>query len=324
MSIHHKQGGKNVKTIDLHCDTMLRIVDRGNEIGLRSNDLNVDIEKLNAGNVVAQFFALFIDLAKTDNPLQYCLTMLDRFHQELAENQTYIRLATSYSELCRNEAEGKISAFLTIEEGGALKGSLANLRNFYRLGVRLITLTWNYPNEIGFPNAIEDCRAKGLTEFGREVVAEMNRLGMLIDVSHLSDQGFYDVASLSKQPFVASHSNARAITGHPRNLTDDMIRILAERGGVTGLTFAKQFLGDKDISLVEDMVLHVKHLHQVGGIDVIALGTDFDGTKPKLEVANSGEMSKLWRGLAEAGFSESEIEKMRYGNAVRVIREVMG
>jgi membrane dipeptidase len=303
---------------------MSKLVELGPTTLLRENDLNVDIGKLQAGNFAAQFFALFIDMAKTENPLEYCLRMLDRFHLELAANQDNIRLATNQAELLKNQSEGKISAFLTIEEGGALKGSLSNLRNFYRLGVRLLTLTWNYPNELGFPNALADCRGKGLTEFGREVVAEMNRLGMLVDVSHLSDQGFYDVAATSRHPFVASHSNARAITGHTRNLTDDMIRLLAEKGGVTGLTFARSFLAEPPNCRVEDMVRHVKHIYQVGGIDVIAIGSDFDGTKPPLEVADSSEIGKLITGLAQAGFSDAELEQICYGNAMRVIRQVLG
>ena len=310
--------------IDLHCDTMSKLAERGRTSLLRENDLNVDIAKLQAGNFAAQFFALFVDMAKTSNPLEYCLQMVDRFHLELADNRQSIRLATNQAELVANQAEGKISAFLTIEEGGVLKGELANLRNFHRLGVRLLTLTWNYPNEIGFPNALPECRDKGLTEFGREVVAEMNRLGMLVDVSHLSDQGFFDVAETSVRPFVASHSNARKITGHARNLTDEMIRVLAEKGGVTGLTFARSFLADPPRSHVEDIVRHAKHIRQVGGIDVIAIGSDFDGTKPPLEVADSSQIGKLTEGLSAAGFSSGEIEKICYGNAVRLIREVLG
>ena len=310
--------------IDLHCDTMSKLAERGRTSLLRENDLNVDIAKLQAGNFAAQFFALFVDMAKTSNPLEYCLQMVDRFHPELADNRQSIRLATNQAELVANQAEGKISAFLTIEEGGVLKGELANLRNFHRLGVRLLTLTWNYPNEIGSPNALPECRDKGLTEFGREVVAEMNRLGMLVDVSHLSDQGFFDVAETSVRPFVASHSNARKITGHARNLTDEMIRVLAEKGGVTGLTFARSFLADPPRSHVEDIVRHAKHIRQVGGIDVIAIGSDFDGTKPPLEVADSSQIGKLTEGLSAAGFSSGEIEKICYGNAARLIREVLG
>ena len=313
-----------MNAIDLHCDTMSKLVELGPTTLLRDNDLNVDIGKLQAGNFAAQFFALFVDMAKTSNPLEYCLQMVDRFHLELADNRQSIRLATNQAELVANQAEGKISAFLTIEEGGVLKGELANLRNFHRLGVRLLTLTWNYPNEIGFPNALPECRDKGLTEFGREVVAEMNRLGMLVDVSHLSDQGFFDVAETSVRPFVASHSNARMITGHARNLTDEMIRVLAEKGGVTGLTFARSFLADPPRSHVEDIVRHAKHIRQVGGIDVIAIGSDFDGTKPPLEVADSSQIGKLTEGLSAAGFSSGEIEKICYGNAARLIREVLG
>jgi membrane dipeptidase len=313
-----------MKLIDFHCDTILKLVRAGDEAGLWENDFSVDIQKLRRGNSLAQFFALYVDQEETDCPLETCLAMLDRFYVELAKNQGHIGLATSYQDLVDNERAGKISAFLTIEEGGVLKGKLSNLRNFYRLGVRLITLTWNYPNEIGFPNAREDCRDKGLTEFGREVVREMNRLGMMIDVSHLSDQGFYDVAELSAKPFVASHSNARSVTGHPRNLTDAMIRILADKGGVAGINFAKQFLGDSDMSLIEDMVRHIQHIRKIGGIDVLAIGTDFDGIKPKQEIADSGEMEKLAHALAKHGFSEREIEKIFCLNAMRVIRDTVG
>ena len=245
-----------------------------------------DLEKLRKGNALAQFFALYIDLMDKRDPLEMCLEMLDRFYQEIESNQEDIALARNYNELISNQQQGKISAFLTIEEGGALKGELQNLRNFYRLGVRLITLTWNFPNEIGFPNLNLEFSHRGLTPFGRELVDEMNRLGMLVDVSHLSDQGFEDVAQISSQPFVASHSNARTIRNHTRNLTDDMIKTLANRGGVMGINFAGMFLGNSDLSRVEDMVRHINHIKKVGGIDVISLGSDFDGISPPLEIEN--------------------------------------
>ena len=215
-----------------------------------------------------------------------------------------------------------MSAFLTIEEGGVIKGKLENLRNFYRLGVRLMTLTWNYPNEIGYPNFDWKYQEQGLTAFGKEVVAEMNRLGMIIDVSHLSDQGFYDVASLSQQPFIASHSNSRAMTNHPRNLTDDMIRILAEKGGVIGLNFAASFLGSSETSQIEDMIRHAKQIYQVGGIEVLAIGTDFDGTAPNLDIMHAGQMKHLRDALAKNGFTASELDKIWYQNSGRLIKEV--
>lgn len=309
--------------IDLHCDTIMCLMDSKPPAGLYRNSLSVDIEKLRAAKAQAQFFAMFIDLQKDGDPLIRALQMIDRFYQELEQNRQYIAVARDYAELRQNQQAGKLSAFLTIEEGGALNGDLVNLRNFYRLGVRLITLTWNYPNELGYPNCLPECSDRGLTAFGREVVAEMNRLGMLIDVSHLSRQGFYDVAELTRQPFVASHSNAWAVTRHHRNVTDGMIRLLAEKGGVMGLNFEKSFLGEAPLSRVADMVAHIRHIWQVGGSEVIALGSDFDGISRELELSNSSEMNKLTDALAQNGFSQDDIEKICWKNALRVIKSVL-
>ncbi|KXG74902.1 dipeptidase [Thermotalea metallivorans] len=312
-----------MRIIDLHCDTILRLMEDKKNLSLRKNDFQVDIEKLKKVNAMAQFFALYVDLGKETDPMESCLQMMDKFYTELDENQDVMALARNYDELLANDRAGKISAFLTIEEGGVLKGQIDHLRNLYRLGIRLITLTWNYPNEIGYPNAIETYRGKGLTPFGEEVVFEMNRLGMVIDVSHLSDQGFYDVARLSTKPFVASHSNARAVMHHTRNLTDDMIRILADKGGVMGINFQKFFLGEDPISKVENMVQHIRHMKNTGGIEVIAIGTDFDGVSPGLEIEHIGEIGKLIDALKKSGFTHDEIEKICYKNTLRVIREVM-
>jgi len=308
--------------IDLHCDTISVLLKQDKAGELRKNSLCVDIEKLRQGGSLAQFFALYVNKEKVENPFEYAMLMLDKFYQELAANSSEIAIARTYHEMMANMAEGKISAFLTIEEGGVIKGKLENLRNFYRLGVRLMTLTWNYPNEIGYPNFDWEYQDQGLTAFGKEVVAEMNRLGIIIDVSHLSDQGFHDVASLSSQPFIASHSNSRAKTNHPRNLTDDMIRILAEKGGVIGLNFAASFLGSSETSKIEDMIRHAKYIYQVGGSDVLAIGTDFDGTAPNFEIVHAGQINYLRDALAKNGFTASEIDKIWYKNSGRIIKEV--
>ena len=149
----------------------------------------------------------------------------------------------------------------------------------------------------------------------------MNRLGMLIDVSHLSDKGFYDVARLSQKPFVASHSNARAVEGHSRNLTDEMLVVLAEKGGVTGLNLEPIFLGGG--GTLEAMTKHISHMRNVAGIDVIAIGTDFDGTSPLTAIKNAGEMGLLCNALEKAGFSSGDIEKVMYRNTERVMRKVL-
>jgi membrane dipeptidase len=312
-----------MQIIDLHCDTISCFMEACEHTSLRRNNLSVDIDKLQAGQALAQFFALYVNKEKHHDPFEHCLLMLDRFYQELAQNTDVIQLACSYSDLCDAMTQKKIAAFLTIEEGGVLKGKIEYLRIVHRLGVRLITLTWNYPNEIGFPNCEENYCHRGLTEFGQEVVQEMNRLGMIIDVSHLSDQGFYDVARLSAKPFTASHSNARSMTNHPRNLTDDMIKTLANKGGVMGLNFANRFLGVSPTSQIGDMVRHLNHIRNVGGADVLAMGTDFDGIERQLEIETIGEIGKLTDALQKAHWSNEDIEKLFYKNALRFIQEVL-
>lgn len=311
-----------MKVIDFHCDTISKIIDNINNSNLKANKFSVDIEKLKKGDNLAQFFALFINSKLVKDPLNYCLSMLDRFYVELGKNKEIIEIAKSYDDLMNNRNNNKLSAFLTIEGGEALKGNIYNIRNFYRLGVRLITLTWNYPNEIGFPNCGKEYMNKGLTSFGYEAVQELNRLHMLIDVSHLSDKGFYDVLKLSKRPFVASHSNSRFITDHPRNLTDDMIKQLSNIGGVMGINFYNKFLGKSTISKIEDMIAHIKHIKKIGGIDVIALGSDFDGIDCQVEIRDTSEMYKLENVLRKNGFSQNDIEKIFYKNMLRIIKDI--
>lgn len=310
-----------MKLIDLHCDTILRFVDSEGKIKLEKSDLCIDVQKLRKAGSFAQFFAIYVDLDKYKEPLDRCLDMIDCFYNEIAENSKYIAFAGSISDMEKNSAAGRISAFLTIEEGGVIEGKLQNLRNLYRLGVRLITLTWNYPNCIGYPNFGWTHKDKGLTPFGEDVVSEMNRLGMIIDVSHLSDKGFYDVARLSTKPFVATHSNARAVEGHTRNLTDEMLVVLAEKGGVTGINFEPTFLGRE--GTLEVMINHINHMRNVAGIDVVAIGTDFDGTYNLTAIKNIGEMGLLCDALKKSGFSTGDIEKILYRNAERVIRDVL-
>lgn len=310
-----------MRLIDLHCDTILGIVDTKGAVELRKNELCIDVQRLKQANSLAQFFAMYIDLELDKEPLKRCLEMIDCFNQEIKKNSEDLAFAQSLSDLRNNEQKEKISAFLTVEEGGVLEDKLENLSKLHQLGVRLITLVWNYPNCIGFPNHEWKYKDHGLTAFGEQVVTDMNRLGMIIDVSHLSDQGFYDVAKLSNAPFVASHSNARAVELHSRNLSDDMLKLLANKGGVTGINFEPTFLGDG--GTVERMVAHIKHIRKVAGVETIAIGTDFDGTSPLQAIKHVAEMEKLVVGLTHEGFTVDEIEKIMYKNTERVIGAVL-
>lgn len=222
------------------------------------------------------------------------------------------------------------------------QGELSFLRDFYRLGVRMMTLTWNHQNELGYPNRMvkqeEGCWNRpprcipdtehGLTEKGIEFVREMERIGMIIDISHLNDAGIWDVFHYTKKPFVASHSNARALAHHPRNLTDEMIRALAERGGVAGINYYAPFLKDADKKmplqgLCSDMVAHMKHMKQIGGIGCIGLGSDFDGINTATEMKDCSGMQFLADEMSREGFTTGEIEAVFHDNVLRVYRELL-
>lgn len=311
-----------VKLIDLHCDTVMKLMEDPKR-RLLANDCAIDLKKLDEAHSMAQVFALFVDMGEVNSPLKAGLDMLDHFWMELEQNQDQIKLATNGHDLRQNELAGKKSAMLAIEEGGVLEGYIGNLHSFYRQGVRFVTLTWNYPNELGFPHGKEHY-GKGLTKCGLDMVAEMNRIGMLADSSHLSDAGFWDLIEHSKTPFMATHSNCRAIRDHSRNLTDEQIKALGEKGGVMGINVVKNFLIEgEDVGRLEAMVANVKHAHQIGGIDVVAIGTDFDGTSTNSEFQTIGDVQKLEKRLREEGYTGEQLEKIFWKNALRVMDEVL-
>lgn len=312
-----------MKFVDLHCDTIDRLLEVSEDNKLVKNNHTIDLSKLKKGNCLAQTFALYIDIADHKSPYSRCMEMANKFHEEIKMNNDVIRLATNYNEIIKNEQDNKMTALLAIEEGAVLEGKIDNLQKFYDLGVRMITLTWNHENEIGYPHNKPEFNQKGLKNFGVDVIHKMNDLGILVDVSHLSDAGFYDVAKLSKKPFIATHSNSRTVKNHSRNLTDDMIKVLANSGGVTGINFCSAFLGDTNEGRIDDMIRHIKHIRNTGGIDVISLGSDFDGIDCPVEIADASEMGKLALRLEKEGFKTDEIEKIYYKNALRVIKEVL-
>ena len=310
-----------MRYVDLHCDTAGRMLYENQ--GLKRNKFSVDIEKMNKGGALAQVFAFFINAGEVKDLYLEFEIMYKNLIKEFEKNKKYIEIVRNINELNQVEKQGKIGAFLSIEEGDVLEGKIENIKKVYDKGVRIITLTWNYKNKIGYPNYNYLYKDKGLEELGFDMVFEMERLGIIPDASHLSDAGFYDLVRKCNKPFIASHSNSRGITNHPRNLTDDMIKLLADKGGVMGLNFCSDFLGKNKISSIEDMVSHIKHIKNVGGIDVISLGSDFDGIENKVEIQDCSEMNKLAEILNKEGFSYDEIEKIYYKNALRVFLEVL-
>lgn len=320
-----------MKVVDMHCDTISALWHQrreGKNPSLRENELHIDLGKLQKGDYLLQNFAMFVFLGREPDPLQNVLELIDEYERQLRENQDLIAPVLRYDDIEKNAKAGKISALLTLEEGAVLKGDPAVLRTLYRLGARMATLTWNFENELGFPgispkNEPLVGEGYGLKPAGIEIVREMNELGMIVDVSHLGDQGFWDVVRYCEGPFVASHSNARKICGHNRNLTDEMIKALADKGGVMGINFCGDFLNPNGESRVENMVRHIRHIRDVGGIGCIGLGTDYDGIDGELELYDASQMPKLAEGLERAGFSAAEIEAIFYGNVLRVYKDVL-
>ena len=336
-----------MKAIDMHCDTIGHLYGKEKRENIKATfyDANshINLDKLAAGDYMLQNFALFVFLGMSPDPYKEAMEMADLYDRLMDENTDRIARVLKYEDIEKNAAAGKISAMLTIEEGGVIQGSYEKLQEFYDRGVRMMTLTWNFINEIGWPNTAmprtQEERAafkptglpqtqNGLTDFGKELVGRMEDMGMIVDVSHLGDAGFYDVYENTKKPFVASHSNARTVCGHIRNLTDDMLRKFGERGCVTGLNYCPDFMknvprGTMPETIIDVVVEHAKHIVNVGGIDILGLGSDFDGIGPHPELAGPQHMPAVEEALRKAGFTESQLEKIFYKNVLRVYKEVL-
>lgn len=327
-----------MKIVDMHCDTVSVLLEKrraGEQACLRENTGHLDLQRMWKSRYLLQNFALYVNTSRCADPWEEVCALHEVYRLEIAANADMIAPVLTYGDIERNETAGKMSAMLTVEEGAVCKGELTKLHRLYEMGVRMLTLTWNFPNELGYPHCKD---LGGLTECGREFVAEMQRIGMIVDVSHLSDAGFADVLECTQKPFVASHSNARSICGHSRNLTDDMIRKLAERGGCMGLNFYVDFLelpksgkaavasiggeSEKEASVLvgglEAMVRHARHIVNIGGMDVLGLGSDFDGIDTNEALPGVQSMVLLWNALHKAGFTEGQLDKFFCRNVLRV------
>lgn len=325
-----------MKIADMHCDTIRKIHYSEGMHNLYDNNLHLDLIRMEKENYCLQNFALFIDLSETAEPCQEALEMLETFSSELSLNRDRVRQMFSSADLSECIASDLIVAVLAVEEGGTLEGKIENLPLFYDKGVRMMNLTWNYKNEIGSPNlcwkqaGVPDFgkrNEEGLSSFGMDVIAEMERLGMIIDVSHLSDGGFWDIVHNTHRPFAASHSNAASICGVSRNLTDDMIRAVAERGGIIGLNFCENFIqfpgSTYTEKMLETMLRHMRHIIQTGGAEVLGLGSDFDGIPGNRDITNAGDMRKLVSAMEQAEFTPDEIEKICWKNVLRFYKDTL-
>jgi membrane dipeptidase len=323
--------------IDTHNDIPSFTI-QGADIG-NSPKNHTDIQRLREGGVGAVFFSVYVAATYVmgNHSANRTLQMIDTVYQDIVNRYPdTFQLALSASDIERAQRKHKIAALLGIEGGHAIEDSPRLLRDYYRLGVRYMTLThWNTNNwadSSGDTDNPDVAHHNGLTPLGKEIVHEMNRLGMMVDISHTADKTFYDALETSQAPIIASHSSCRAVTNVPRNMTDDMIRALAKKGAVMQINFNCGFVSQKSADAPEnapvratlaDVVAHIDHARQVGGIDVVGIGSDFDGiTCAPERLDDVSKFPNLTRALLEKGYSSSDIKKIYGGNMLRVMRQV--
>ena len=315
--------------VDTHCDTLMQFLSQphgmppARSLGEKSDRGHIDLPRMIEGGVTCQTFAVYTGRrAFVPEATQVALQMVDKFYSEIEANDGIVAV-TSHDEIVEAKKKGLVCGLLALEGAEPLMGEIALLRVFYRLGVRMLSFAWNYRTP--FADGLGAKRAESkLPELGVQALEEMERLGMVFDVSHLADTVFWDVADVMKGPFIASHSNCRDLCDHPRNLTDDMIRALTDHGGVMGMNFAPAFV-DKDKAKVEKMVDHVDHIVNLVGPDHVGLGSDFDGIGSTPEgLEDVSKMPNMTRVMVRRGYSDEDVLKILGGNHLRVFKQIIG
>lgn len=335
---------RNALVIDSHNDAIVNHIRRGN-LGFSGNPptdgdrrngtvayfrgrldrqaleapVQIDFVKMREGGLDAAFFAVDVTLA-LKNHLTYALDAVGFFDSELAAHGAEVVLAKSAGDIVRAKQEGKLAVVLAIENSDGVEGSVNVLRMLHRIGVRSIGLTHDVSSLAADGNAEARSRG-GLTRFGVRLVEEMNGLGMLVDVSHVSEAGFWDVMDVARKPVIASHSNCKALCDHPRNLSNEQIRALAKNGGTMGVTFVPRFV-DSTRPTLPRLLDHVDHAVQLAGVEHVGIGSDFDGGGTLLDDATS--FPRITEGLLARGFSAVDVRKILGENHLRVLSEAIG
>jgi membrane dipeptidase len=355
--------------IDTHNDITSAITDRGFDMGVKdaSGGTQTDIPRMKEGGLDADFFAIYVaaSYARNGGSARRALDMIDGVYEQARRHPESLEMAFTSDDIRRIHKSGKIASLMGIEGGHAIEDSLSALRQFYRLGVRYMTLTHtntnNWADSSGDVNNPNVKHHNGLTDFGREVVREMNRLGMMVDISHVSDKTFWDAVETSQAPVIASHSSARALTDVPRNMTDDMLKAVAKKGGVVMVNFGKGFVNTKHVKpspetqakmdeirnqysgdlrtmreklrelqgppprVPLDMLIeHFVHIAKVAGVDHVGIGSDFDGVGGQLPegMEDISKLPEITYELLKRGYSDADVKKVLGENFLRTMAEV--
>lgn len=314
----------NLWIADGHCDSIGEYLAGKRSLREPQSFGHWDLSRAHDAHLGLQFLALYIE--SEYKPLQAAwrgLELLEAAHKFIDANPDDVFLIQSKEDILKLGKSDRIGLLINVEGGEILSESLFMLDLIYRMGVRSIGLTWNQRNAIA--NGVgEGSDSGGLSQFGFKVIDRMNQLGMIIDVSHLNTAGFWDVIQHSGSPIIASHSCAAALCGHPRNLTDEQLRALAENKGLVGINFCQDFLCDNGKASIDDVVRHICHIAEIAGVDTVGFGSDYDGIESTpVGLENVGKYPDLIEKLSQSGFNRIELEKICHGNFARCLMDVL-
>lgn len=305
-----------MRYFDLHCDTIAACMLHNK--ALYDNDLHVSIRKAEKIDWYVECFAAFVpDSVRGEAAFAYFMDISRKFQEEVERNQATVSVLVKHGDLSGNRPDtAPINAIFTVENGAALGGDLKNLDVMAKLGVKMITLTWNGENELGTGVLAE--AKHGITDFGITALKEMERRDIVADVSHASERLFYDVCGYAGRPFVASHSNAKSICRNKRNLTDEQFAMIRDRRGLVGLNFYKAFLCDREEkACMTDILRHAEHFLSLGGENVLAMGSDFDGADMPLDMKGIGSIPELYELFLRHNYSETLLDQLFFSNAYK-------
>ncbi|MBR5194377.1 MAG: membrane dipeptidase, partial [Bacteroidaceae bacterium] len=314
-----------ILTLDSHCDTPM-FFDQQIDFASRDPKILVDLYKMTEGKLDATIMVAYLkQLELTDEALLAATAKADRILNEIeamvAKSCSYVDIAYTPADLYRLKAEGKKAIMLGIENGYAIGNDISNIERFRNRGVVYMTLCHNGNNQL-CGSARFNNEGMGVNAFGEQVIKEMNRVGMMVDISHAGEQTFYDALNISSKPIVASHSSARALCNHPRNLTDAQLKALADKGGVAQVTLYSGFLKEQGMATIQDAIDHLNHMVNIMGIEHVGIGTDFDGDGGITGCASASELINFTRCLLKERYSEADIRRIWGGNFLRVMEEV--
>jgi membrane dipeptidase len=314
---------KNI-IIDSHCDTALKLLS-GSDINSNSNQFTLNNALIYDKYI--QFFAMYMEPKCAERgEFDLCNRLITSVKSEVEKSSKYMRIISNKNQLERyfNEDNRGLGVILTVEDASCLEGKIDNLLNLFDSGISVIGLTWNGKNQVASGAGCSADEDTGLSKFGEEVIRRMNELGIIIDVSHLSEKSFYDVMKITSKPVMASHSCAKSICDHRRNLSDEQIKLISQNGGVIGVNFYKEFLNqDMSKSDIECLVKHIRHILNIGGPTCVCLGSDYDGMnrdRTVIGLEDNSKLIKLSNYLKNDNFTDEQIDRIMWKNQFEFLK----